>query len=102
MPDCIAWLACEVIDHRGEIGGGSYPVVALDHDLFFARVVAVGEGRLREPPLLYSSRLGWRVTGAGAREEGVSVRDRLLARLAELDGDGEPGTGSHGVPSWGS
>ena len=36
-----------------------------DHELFFARVVEVGAGRLREPPLLYSSRLGWRITGEG-------------------------------------
>ena len=42
-------------------------------------------GRLREPPLLYSSRLGWRVTGDRAREPGVSVRDQLLAR-AGVDG----------------
>ena len=54
---------------------------AIDHDLFLARVVAVGEGRLREPPLLYSSRLGWRATGEKAREPGTSIRDALLARL---------------------
>ena len=42
-----------------------------DHELFFARVVDVGPGRLREPPLLYSSRLGWRVTGDEAREPGM-------------------------------
>ena len=53
-----------------------------DHELFFARVVEVGAGRLKEPPLLYSSRLGWRVTGDKAREPGRSVRDELLARLA--------------------
>jgi flavin reductase (DIM6/NTAB) family NADH-FMN oxidoreductase RutF len=70
--DCVAWLACEVEDRLA----GRY-----DHDLFFARVVAVREGRLKEPPLLYSSRLGWRVTGGPAREPGTSVRDRLLARL---------------------
>ena len=52
-----------------------------DHELFFARVVDVGAGRLREPPLLYSSRLGWRVTGDKAREPGRSIRDELL-RLA--------------------
>jgi flavin reductase (DIM6/NTAB) family NADH-FMN oxidoreductase RutF len=73
--DCIAWLGCEVIDRI---------VDRYDHDLFFARVVAVGEGRLREPPLLYSSRLGWRVTGDRAREPGTSIRDRLLERLGEL------------------
>ena len=55
-----------------------------DHDLFLARVVAVGEGRLKAPPLLYSSRLGWRATGDPARQPGESVRDRLLARLAAM------------------
>lgn len=70
--NAIAWLRCEVEERIT----GRY-----DHDLFFARVVAVGEGRLKTPPLLYSSRLGWRVTGDPAREPGVSIRDRLLARL---------------------
>lgn len=73
VPDCIAWLHCEVFDRT--------PM--FDHELFFARVVAVGEGRLKAPPLLYSSRLGWRVTGERAREPGTSVRDRLLERLAD-------------------
>lgn len=54
-----------------------------DHDLFFARVVGVREGRLKEPPLLYSSRHGWRATGAPTREKGISVRDALLERLGE-------------------
>jgi hypothetical protein len=45
-------------------------------------VVEVGAGRLKEPPLLYSSRLGWRVAGDRAREPGMSVRDALLERLA--------------------
>ena len=53
-------------------------------DLFFARVVLTGEGRLREAPLLYSSRLGWRAAGESAREPGQSVRDRLLERLEAL------------------
>jgi hypothetical protein len=53
-----------------------------DHRLFFAKVSAVQPGRLREPPLLYSSRLGWRIAGGKAREPGTSVRDALLARLA--------------------
>lgn len=75
VPDAIAWLGCEVTDTIA----GKY-----DHDLFFARVVAVGEGRLKEPPLLYSSRLGWRATGEAARAPGESVRDRLLERLAAL------------------
>ena len=72
VPNSIAWLGCEVIQELP---------VELDHDLFLARVVAVGEGRLKEPPLLYSSRLGWRATGEGAREPGTSIRDQLLARL---------------------
>jgi hypothetical protein len=36
---------------------------------------------VKEPPLLYSSRLGWRVTGDKAREPGVSIRDQLLDRI---------------------
>ncbi|MFN0093053.1 MAG: flavin reductase family protein [Acidimicrobiales bacterium] len=87
-PGCIAWLGCEVTER----------LERYDHDLFFARVTAAGEGRLKAPPLLYSSRLGWRVTGGPAREPGVSIRDQLLARLAALepeadgaDGADEPG-----------
>jgi 3-hydroxy-9,10-secoandrosta-1,3,5(10)-triene-9,17-dione monooxygenase reductase component len=76
--DAIAWLVCEVIEQTNEVGG-----LTLDHDLFTARVTGVAEGRLGEPPLLYSSRLGWRVTGGKAREPGDSVRDTLLARLAD-------------------
>lgn len=75
--DAVAWFTCEVED----VVAGRY-----DHDLFFGRIVASGTGRLAEPPLLYSSRHGWRVTGDKAREPGTSVRDRLLARLADLDG----------------
>jgi flavin reductase (DIM6/NTAB) family NADH-FMN oxidoreductase RutF len=70
--NAIAWLRCETLESK--------PMY--DHELFFARVVEVGAGRLREPPLLYSSRLGWRVTGDKAREPGRSVRDELLDRLA--------------------
>lgn len=70
--DCIAWLRCEVFERT----------TMVDHDLFFARVVEVGAGRLKDPPLLYSSRLGWRITGDKAREPGTSVRDALLERLA--------------------
>ena len=70
--NAIAWLRCETFEIK--------PM--FDHELFFARVVEVGAGRLREPPLLYSSRLGWRITGAKAREPGVSIRDKLLERLA--------------------
>ena len=74
VPSSIAYLRCEVLDRL------SAPI---DHDLFLARVTAAREGRLKEPPLLYSSRLGWRATGDKAREPGTSVRDRLLERLAE-------------------
>ena len=52
-------------------------------------------GRLKEPPLLYSSRLGWRITGDKAREPGRSIRDELLERLAAAgfdDDDDEPTT----------
>lgn len=73
VPNSIAYLACDWFDRMS----------MADHDLFFARVVATREGRLREPPLLYSSRLGWRVTGAKAREPGTSIRDRLLERLEQ-------------------
>ncbi|MGI8493500.1 MAG: flavin reductase family protein [Acidimicrobiales bacterium] len=79
--DCISWLRVETIDRR-PMG---------DHELFFGRVVASGTGRLREPPLLYSSRHGWRVTGDKARPPGVSVRDQLLARLEAAGLD--PGAG---------
>lgn len=79
VPDAVAWLRCVTFQRM--------PIA--DHELFFARVVDVVPGRLREPPLLYSSRLGWRVTGGPAREPGVSIRDQLLAR-AGLDSDPEP------------
>ena len=71
VPNSIAWLRCETFERKE----------MFDHELFFARVVEVGAGRLREPPLLYSSRLGWRVTGEKARQPGRSIRDELLARL---------------------
>ncbi|MFT4988010.1 MAG: flavin reductase (DIM6/NTAB) family NADH-FMN oxidoreductase RutF [Acidimicrobiales bacterium] len=76
--NCISWLRCEIFDRveQDRIEG-------LDHVLFFARVTAVGEGRLGEPPLVCSSRHGWRIADTKAREAGVSVRDELLARLAE-------------------
>jgi flavin reductase (DIM6/NTAB) family NADH-FMN oxidoreductase RutF len=70
--DAIAWLRCSVVDHKDMV----------DHRLFFARVVDVHAGRLKDPPLLYSSRLGWRIAGEKAREPGTSVRDALLERLA--------------------
>ena len=91
VPGAIAWLHCGVIDRLRSLGGhDGFPEIPLDHELFFARVLEVGEGRLREPPLLYSSRLGWRITGERAREPGESIRDRLLARLAAAgDGPGD-------------
>ena len=75
---CIASLTCEVEDR----------LERYDHDLFFARVVAVHEGRLGEPPLLYSSRHGWRSGVTPARDKDVSVRDILLERLAKAEADG--------------
>lgn len=76
---CVAWLRCE-----------TFQVLPMgDHELFFARVTRYGEGRLKEPPLLYSARHGWRVTGEKARPAGVSVRDRLLERLRDLGYDGD-------------
>ena len=77
--NCIAWLRCTTFEVK--------PMA--DHDLFFARVVEVGAGRLKEPPLLYSSRLGWRITGAKAREPGRSIRDELLERLAAAGFDAD-------------
>ena len=87
VPNSIAWLRCDVIEVIDTIGGQD-----LDHRLYFARVTDVREGRLREPPLLYSSRLGWRISGDKAREPGASIRDRLLERLAAsgLADPGEP------------
>ena len=75
VPNSIAWLHCETFDR----------IERFDHDLFLATVVEVQEGRLGEPPLLYSARHGWRITGDKAREPGQSIRDELLARVAELD-----------------
>jgi len=81
VPNSIAWLRCEILKRVTEIEG----VPGLDHELFFARVTSVTEGRLKDPPLLYSSRHGWRVTGGPAREKGVSIRDALLERLADSE-----------------
>ncbi len=75
VPNSIAWLHCETFDR----------IERFDHDLFLANVTSVTEGRLGEPPLLYSARHGWRVTGENAREKGRSVRDELLERVAQLD-----------------
>ena len=76
VPNSIAWLRCETFQQ----------VTMADHELLFARVTDVQPGRLKEPPLLYSSRLGWRVTGEKAREPGTSIRDALLDRLENADG----------------
>jgi flavin reductase (DIM6/NTAB) family NADH-FMN oxidoreductase RutF len=73
VPGAIAWLFCETFER----------IERFDHDLFLATVTDVSEGRLGEPPLLYSARHGWRVTGDKARERGRSIRDELLARVAE-------------------
>ncbi|MEM7341444.1 MAG: flavin reductase family protein [Actinomycetota bacterium] len=78
VPNSIAWLHCETFDR----------IERFDHDLFLATVTEVAEGRLGEPPLLYSARHGWRITGDKAREKGQSVRDELLARVAEMDDAG--------------
>jgi len=72
--NAIAWLRCDVFERT----------TMLDHELFFARVMEVQAGRLKEPPLLYSSRLGWRIAGDRARQPGVSIRDALLQRLHAL------------------
>ena len=71
VPGCISWFTCEVFERTRMV----------DHELVFGRITASGLGRLEAPPLLYSSRHGWRVTGGRAREAAGSVRDRLLARL---------------------
>lgn len=73
VANAIAWLRCETFQ--------AMPM--RDHELFFARVVEVVSNRLRERPLLYSSRLGWRTTGDRAREPEMRVRDRLLDRLSD-------------------
>jgi flavin reductase (DIM6/NTAB) family NADH-FMN oxidoreductase RutF len=71
VPNSIAWLRCEVFQMT--------PME--DHELFFARVVEAIPNRLKDPPLLYSSRRGWRMSGDKARKPGVSIRDQLLARV---------------------
>ena len=73
VPNSIAWLRCEIFDR----------MTMRDHELLFAEVVEVVPHRLKEPPLLYSSRLGWRMAGDKAREPGVSIRDQLLERVEE-------------------
>ena len=80
--NAVAWLRCETFERIGAAAGTTGALGALDHELFFARVTGYGTGRLKEPPLLYSSRHGWRITGDKARTPGMSVRDTLLERLA--------------------
>ena len=80
VPNSIAWLRCRIFEQK----------TMADHELLFATVDDVLEGRLKDPPLLYSSRLGWRATGDKAREPGASIRDQLLERLAGLDAQDEP------------
>lgn len=81
VPNSIAHLRCRILSEQ--------PME--DHRLVFARVEQVLEGRLREAPLLYSSRLGWRIANDKAREPGVSIRDQLLERLG-IDDDGAADT----------
>lgn len=78
--DAVSWFTCDVTDEL---------IGRYDHDLFFGRVTTSGTGRLDAPPLLYSSRHGWRATGEKAREPGTSIRDRLVARLDQADADRE-------------
>ena len=72
LDNCLAWFRAETFERK--------PMA--DHELFFARVTHYGYGRLKEPPLVYSSRHGWRRAADKARPPGVSIRDQLLARLA--------------------
>ncbi len=81
--DCISWFQCEVFDR----------IDRFDHVLFFARVVSSGDGRLGEPPLVYSSRHGWRIADTAARAPGTSVRDGLLQRLDEFNATQSKGLG---------
>ena len=78
VDNCISWFRVEITDKLD---------LDIDHDLFVGRISQFGEGRLGESPLLYSSRLGWRISGGKARQPGDSIRDRLLERL-----DGAGGT----------
>ena len=70
--DCLSWVHAEIFDTK----------TMEDHELLFARVTDFGYGRLKESPLVYSSRHGWRVASDKARAPGESPRDELLARLA--------------------
>ncbi len=86
VPNSVSWFTCDVFERT----------TMADHDLFFGRITASGTGRLDQPPLLYSSRHGWRVTGGKAREPGTSIRDQLLARLAASDPDAAAGEDAGG------
>ena len=77
VPNSIAWLDCEVFQQ----------ISMRDHELFFAEVTDVREGRLKEDPLVYSSLQGWRVASTRARQKNISVRDQLLEKLAYKTGD---------------
>jgi flavin reductase (DIM6/NTAB) family NADH-FMN oxidoreductase RutF len=77
VPNSIAWLTCEVFKQTS----------MRDHELFFAEVTDVREGRLKEDPLVYSSLQGWRVAATRARQKNVSVRDQLLEKLANKTED---------------
>jgi len=70
--DSLAWIHCETFETK----------TMADHELLFARVAEYGYGRLKEAPLIYSSRHGWRIANDKARAPGESPRDALLARLA--------------------
>lgn len=77
VPDSLAWVHARIFETK--------PM--RDHHLLFADVVEVGYGRVREAPLVYSSRHGWRVASDKARAPGQSPRDELLARLAAAGHD---------------
>lgn len=72
VSDCLAWVHAEIFQ----------TMTMEDHELLFARVTDFGYGRLRNDPLVYSSRHGWRVASEKARAPGESPRDALLERLA--------------------
>lgn len=72
VPDCLAWVHARIFQ--------TMPM--RDHELMFAEITEYGYLRLREAPLVYSSRHGWRVANDKARAPGESPRDELLARLA--------------------
>lgn len=71
--DCVSWLYGEVAER----------VPVRDHIMLIVDVREVGEGRLKEPALTYSSRKGWRIADTPARTPGESVRDKLLAMVEE-------------------